>query len=141
MPTVLQLDVKFMSRGRSATKTESVQGAIKDLTRFLKKVETVPILELQKSKRTILAEAIARTPYKTGKLERSVYVIVSSDRRRPGLRAGASALSKKGYNYAGIQHENEDFEHPIKGTDHFISDPFNAEIQDLAQRIERKMTW
>ena len=130
-----------MSRGRSATSTESVQNAIKDLTKFLKKVETVPNEELQKSRRTIYARALALTPYETGKLERSVYVIVSRDKRRPGLRAGASARSKQGYNYAGIQHENEAFNHPIKGTDHYISRPFEEEVRALAQRIERKMTW
>lgn len=130
-----------MSKGKSATSTASVQGAIKDLTKFLKRVETVPLLELQKSKRNIYTKAVALTPYETGKLERSVYVMVSGDKRRPGLRAGASAISKRGYNYAGIQHENEDFEHPIKGTDHYISGPFNEEVEDLARRIERKMQW
>lgn len=128
-----------MSKGRSATSQQSVQKAIKDLTKFLKKVETVPLEELEQSAQTIKAEAIALTPYKTGKLERSVYTIVSKDKRRPGLRAGASAISENGYNYAGIQHENEEFEHPIKGQAHFISEPFEREVAALQERIRRKL--
>lgn len=127
-----------MSKGSSATSTKSVQDAKKHLTQFLKKLGTVPSEELEKSATKIYAEAVARTPYKTGKLERSVYVRVSKDKRRPGLVAGASAKSR-GYNYAGIQHENTDFEHPIKGQAHFISEPFNREVNNLKKRIRRKL--
>ena len=128
-----------MSKGSSATSTKSVQDARKHLTQFLKKLDTVPSEELEKSATKIYAEAIALTPYKTGKLERSVYVRVSKDKRRPGLVAGASARSKYGYNYAGIQHENESFNHPIKGQAHYISEPFNKEVKNLKRRIKRKL--
>ena len=128
-----------MSKGSSATKQGSVQTAIKNLTTFLKSLDTVPAEELERSAQTIKAEAIAQVPYSTGKLERSVYVIVSRDKRRPGLRAGASARSSKGYNYAGIQHENTKFKHPVKGKDHFISDPFKKEIPNLKRRIRRRL--
>ena len=116
------------NKGNSATSQKSVQRAITNLTKFVKALDTVPLEELEVSAQTIKAEAIAQTPYETGKLEKSVYVLVSRDKKRPGLRAGASALSSKGYNYAGIQHENENFEHPIKGKAHYISDPFKKEV-------------
>ena len=82
----------------SATSTKSLQRAKKNLTKFLKELDTVPVQELEKSAQTIKAEAIAQTPYKTGKLEKSVYVRVSRDKRRPGLVAGASAKDN-GYDY------------------------------------------
>lgn len=128
-----------MSKGGSATSQTSVQDAIKDLTRFIKKLDTVPARELNESAAIMKAEMIAQTPYKTGKLERSVYVMISKSRYRPGLRAGASARSKSGYNYAGIQHENTDFEHPIKGKAFYIRDPFIAETARLKKRLREEL--
>lgn len=128
-----------MSKGGSATSQKSVQDAIKDLTRFIKKLDTVPMAELSESAAVMKAEIIAQTPYKTGKLERAVYVKVSKSRYRPGLRAGASARSKSGYNYAGIQHENTDFEHPIKGKAFYIRDPFIAETVRLKKRLREEL--
>lgn len=128
-----------MSKGSSATKQASIQRSIKSLTKFLKKLDTVPVEELEKSANVIKANAIAQAPYKSGKLERSIYVIVSKDAKRPGLRAGASARSTSGYNYAGIQHESTEFQHPIKGKDHFISDPFKQEVRNLKRRIQRRL--
>lgn len=128
-----------MSKGSSATKQKSVQDAIKNLTHFLKKLDTVPTEELEQSAQTIKAEAIAQVPYKTGKLERSIYTMVSKDKRRPGLRAGASAYSPQGYDYAGIQHENTSFHHS-KGKAHFISDPFETEVEDLKRRLRKELS-
>ena len=96
-----------MSRGSSATSQESVRRAKQNLRDFLKQLDTVPQEELQRSAQVIYQEAIARTPYQTGKLERSVYVRVSRDKRRGGLVAGASARSVRGYNYAGIQQDRK----------------------------------
>ena len=125
-------------RGASATSQKSVQDARKNLTQFLKKLDTVPTEELEKAAKRIKTDAIAKVPYKTGKLERSIYVRVAKDKRRPDLVAGASARSKDGYNYAGIQHENENYQHS-KGQAHFISEPFNAEVKRLKQRIRRRL--
>lgn len=122
----------------SATSTKSLQRAKKNLTKFLKELDTVPVQELEKSAQTIKAEAIAQTPYETGKLEKSIYVRVSRNKRQPGLVAGASARDH-GYNYAGIQHEATHFNHPIKGKAHYISDPFNAEVRKLKRRLRRKL--
>lgn len=122
----------------SATSTKSLKRAKKNLTKFLKELDTVPVQELEKSAQTIKAEAIAQTPYETGKLEKSIYVRVSRNKRQPGLVAGASARDH-GYNYAGIQHEETHFNHPIKGKAHYISDPFNAEVRKLKRRLRRKL--
>ena len=126
-------------RGSSATSQASVKEAIADLRQFLKLLDTVPQEELQRSAEVIKQEAIARAPYKTGKLERSIYVRVSKDKRRGGLVAGASARSSRGYNYAGIQHENESFNHPIKGQAHFISEPFREETERLKRRLKGRL--
>lgn len=127
-----------MSRGASATSQKSVQDARQKLTKFLKKLDTVPTEELEKSAQRIKTDAIAKVPYRTGKLERSIYCRVAKDKRRPGLVAGASARSSGGYNYAGIQHENVYYQH-TKGQAHFISEPFNAEVKRLKQRIRRRL--
>lgn len=125
-------------KGASATSQKSVQDARKNLTSFLKQLDTVPTEELEKSAQRIKTEAIAKVPYDTGKLERSIYVRVAKDKKRPGIVAGASARSKDGYNYAGIQHENENYQH-AKGQAHFISEPFTAEVKRLKQRIKRRL--
>lgn len=122
----------------SATSTKSVQRARQRLTKFLKELDTVPLQELEKTAQAVKEKAIAQAPYKTGKLEKSIYVRVSRDKRRPGLVAGASAKDH-GYDYAGIQHEATHFNHPIKGKDHYISDPFNQEVKNLKRRLRRKL--
>lgn len=126
------------SKGASATSQKSVQDARKKLTRFLKDLDTIPREEVEKSAQRIKTDAIAKVPYRTGKLERSIYCRVAEDKQRPGIVAGASAKNEKGYNYAGIQHENENYHH-TKGQAHFISEPFNAEVKRLKQRIRRRL--
>lgn len=126
--------------GSSATSQKSVQDAKKQLQRFLRKLETVPTRILQEEAQQLKAEIIAETPYETGKLEASVKVTVSRDKRRPGLNASASARSPQGYNYAGIQHERADFTHPIKGKDHFISDPFQRATKRIERRLREELT-
>lgn len=128
-----------MSKGSSATSQKSVQKSIRNLEAFLKTLDTVPNEELEKAAANMYPNMIAQVPYKTGKLERSIRVRVSKDKKRPGLRASASARSTSGYNYAGIQHENTEFHHPIKGKDHFISDPFDKEIRNMKARIKRRL--
>ena len=122
----------------SAISLKSIQDAKKRLTKFLKTLETVPQEELEKTAEKIYDEAVAQVPYKTGKLENSIYVRVSKSKSKPGLVAGASA-KEHGYDYAGIQHENEDYIHPIKGKAHYISDPFNKEVKLMQRRIRRKL--
>ena len=130
--------MSVMSKGASATSRESVQNARKNLTKFIKTLDTVPTEELERSAQTIKANAIAKVPYKTGKLEHAIYVRVAKDKRRSDIVAGASARSSKGYNYAGIQHENESYHHD-KGQAHFISEPFDEEVEKLKKRLRRRL--
>ena len=129
-----------MSRGSSATKQASVQEAKKRLQKFLRQQQTVPTEVLQEERAVLYAEILKEVPYSTGALERSVKVTVARDKRRPGLNASASARSSRGYNYAGIQHENEDFVHPKPGAkDHFISDPFKRATERIIEKIRDRM--
>lgn len=128
-----------MSRGSSATSQKSVQDAKKHLRTFLKELDTIPTDVLESEASVLYSEIIAETPYNTGKLERSVKVTVARDKRRPGLNASASARSSRGYNYAGIQHENEDFVHPIKGKAHFISDPFERSTKRIKKAMRLRL--
>lgn len=123
----------------SATSTQSVQMAKKRLQKFIKKLDTVPTKVLQEEAKTLKAEIIAEVPYKTGKLEKSVRVAVSRDKKRPGINASASARSTSGYNYAGIQHENTKFRHPVKGKDHYISDPFNRMVDRVMSKLQSEL--
>lgn len=118
----------------------SIKNAKKKLTKFLKALDTVPQEELEKTAQRIYVQAVAQAPYETGKLEESIYVRVSRSKTRPGLTAGANAFNKNtGYNYAAIQHENEDYEHPIKGKAHYIIDPFKKETALMQRRIRRRL--
>lgn len=129
-----------MSRGASATTQKSVQDAKKRLQKFLKAQETIPTEVLRDEAPKLYVDIIAEVPYETGKLESSVKVSVARDKRRPGLNASASARSKRGYNYAGIQHENTSFQHPKSGAKaHYISDPFNRATDRIIKKIKRKL--
>ena len=125
--------------GSSATQTKSVQDAKKRLQRYLRKLDSIPQQVLQDEAPQLYAEIIAETPYKTGKLERSVKVNVAQDKRRPGLNASASARSERGYNYAGIQHEDESFEHPVKGKAHYISEPFARATERIVEKLKDEL--
>ena len=125
--------------GSSATSTKSVQDAKKRLQKFLKQLDSVPTEILAEEQPKLYSDIIAEVPYDTGKLERSVKVTVAKDKRRPGLNASASARSKSGYNYAGIQHENTEFQHPVKGKAHYISDPFNRCVQRIKVKMRKRL--
>lgn len=118
---------------------KSVDRAIRNLNKFLDSLESVPSEELDRTALQVKAKAIAQTPYRTGALERSVYVDVVKDSTRQTLVAGASARSERGYDYAGIQHENTTFNHPVKGKAHYISDPFKQEVDNMKRRIRRRL--
>lgn len=129
-----------MNRGGSATSRQSVQDAKKRLQKFLRKLDTVPTEVLTEEASTLYSEIIAEVPYKTGALEKSVRVSVARDKRRPGLNTSASARSKQGYNYAGIQHEEESFKHSKQGAkDHYISDPFNRSVERIKQKMHKRL--
>lgn len=130
-----------MSKGASATSQKSVQDAKKNLQKFLRKLDTVPTAILEEERSILYSEIIAEVPYDTGALESSVKVSVARDKKRPGLNASASARSKRGYNYAGIQHENSGFEHSKPGAkDHYISDPFKRATERIKQKMREQLT-
>lgn len=130
-----------MTKGFSATTSKSVQRARKNLTKFLKTIDTVPLDVLNEEAPRIYADEIAHTPYQSGKLEDSVYCRVSNDKKRPGIVTGASARSPRGYDYAGVQHENTSFIHPVKGTAYYIRDPFNRGVRRIKRKISRRLKY
>lgn len=130
-----------MSKGSSATVTKSVKEAKKHLTRFIKSCQEVPQQVLEREAGVICEEARALAPYKTGKLENSIRVRVSRSKYRPGINISASARSSNGYNYAGIQHENTRFRHPIKGRDHFLSIPYYKGADRIINTLRKEITY
>ena len=64
---------------QSATSLKSVQDAKKRLMKFLQTLDTVPTEILEQESGKILAQAKQETPFKTGKLEDSVYVRVQRE--------------------------------------------------------------
>lgn len=126
------------SKGFSATSVKSVREAQERLRKYLRTIETVPYDELSKEAVKLEREAKAETPYKSGKLEDSVRATVSKSQKGATLLLRASARSK-GYNYAGIQHENTSFNHPIKGKAHYLRDPYNRAVKRLKARLKKRM--
>lgn len=124
----------------SATNAKSTLAAKKRLQRFLKTLDTVPEEILEAEAPRLYAQIVAETPYDTGKLERSVKVSVSKNRRdRVGLLASASAKSTRGYDYSEKQHEDTSLQHPLKGKAHFISDPFNRAVRRIKERVRKEL--
>ena len=114
--------------------------ASKHLTKFLRTVETVPTQILLEEAPRIEETAKIRTPEKTGKLKESVKVTVSSDKRRPGLYAQASAFNR-GYDYALIQHENLSYNHPNGGQAKFLESAFVEGVERIERRIEQEVRY
>lgn len=78
----------------------------------------------------ITADAQELVPLLTGKLQKSINVRVSRSNRYPGLMANASAKSK-GFDYALIQEENEEFSHEGVRQAHYLSEPFYKIIDEF----------
>lgn len=79
----------------------------------------------------IQEDAKAIAPVLTGKLRESINVRVSKSHRYPGIIASASACSNRGFDYALIQEENENFSHEIPGQAHYLSQPFYNILDDF----------
>lgn len=127
-------------KSSSATVLQSVKDAKKHLTSFLKKQQEVPNTVLAKEALRIEAEAKILTPVKSGKLENNVKCSVSKSKVRPGLNIKASALHN-GYNYAGVQHENTEYKHPIKGRDHYLSIPFYKGVERIKKEFKEAVKY
>lgn len=118
---------------------DSVKQCRSDLQKFARQVDIVQEQELDELSSEMLAEMQRRTPYESGKLESGVYCRRSNSAKTKGIVAGATAMNK-GYNYAVVQHENEEFEHPIKGEAHFVSEPFREGVDRFISNIKRRLT-
>ena len=122
----------------STEKIKSFVNAQKRLRKYLKTLDTVPMHELERAATQMYPKMVAQTPYKTGKLERSVYTKVTGRGKKAMITAGASATSGT-YDYAAIQHEETSYSHPVKGKAYYIRDPWNQEIRNMKRRIARKL--
>lgn len=71
----------------------------------------------------IVDDAMELVPLNKGKLQASIHARVSKSPRYPGLIVSASA-KKKGFDYALIQEENEEFSHEGVRQAHYLSEPF-----------------
>lgn len=87
--------------------------------------------DLEAAAEWIQEDAKAITPVDKGKLQESVFVRVSKSPRYPGIIASASAKSKRGFDYALIQEENENFSHEDPGQAHYLSQPFYQVLDDF----------
>lgn len=87
--------------------------------------------DLEVAAEWIESDAKAITPVDKGKLQDSVSVRVSKSARYPGIIASASAKSKRGFDYALIQEEREDFSHEDPGQAHYLSQPFYNILDDF----------
>lgn len=128
---------KKYKRRSAITGLSGVEAIKKDLQKFLKTVEYKSNNILQEEAAITAAHAKELTPFKTGKLEGSVYVRVSRDKRRPGFRLGARAHNPKdGFDYAWVQHENISYRHPIKGQAKYIEIPFRMAVERIKKRFD-----
>ena len=89
------------------------------------------IEDLEAAAEWIQEDAKAITPVDKGKLQESINVRVSKSARYPGIIASASAKSKRGFDYALIQEENENFSHEEPGQAHYLSQPMYHILDDF----------
>lgn len=119
--------------------TDGVKTCLRNLTRYLRKVEEIASVDLATLATQVEARAKQLAPYQTGKLENGVYARVSRSGSKPGIVAGAVAMSK-GFNYAPIQHENVNFNHPIKGEAKFVQRALEESIPQFIEESRRKLS-
>lgn len=107
-----------------------------DLRQMLKEHRTLALRELEETADYIWQEAYARVPVRTGELQDSIQVDISRSPRYPGIIATAEAHNTKtGYDYARIQEENEEYEHPNGGQAHYLEEPFREGVEDFYRRM------
>ena len=94
--------------------------------------------DLEAAAEWIEEDARAIAPVDKGKLQESVLVYVSKSPRYPGIIATASAKSNRGFDYALIQEENENFSHEEPGQAHYLSQPFYQVLDDFYFEITGK---
>lgn len=87
--------------------------------------------DLEVAAEWIQEDAKAIVPVDKGKLRDSIFARVSKSPRYPGLIVSASAKSNRGFDYALIQEENENFSHEEPGQAHYLSQPFYNILDDF----------
>lgn len=129
-------------RGKRVSRVtvSGLKEASANLSRFLKTLESVPTQILLEEAPKIEETAKNRTPVATTKLQNSVRVTVSRDKRRPGLYAQASAHNR-GYDYAYIQHENDAYDHPNGGEAHFVESAFTEGVERIIRRLSEEVRY
>ena len=85
----------------------------------------------------IVDDAQALVPLDTGKLQASIQARVSKSPRYPGIIVSASA-KKRGFDYALIQEENEEFSHEDLRQAHYLSEPFYNLLDEFYYEITGK---
>lgn len=96
-----------------------------------KKIVKAHIEDLEAAADWIQDDARAIVPADKGKLRESIVVRVSRSARYPGIIASASAKSRRGFDYALIQEENEEFSHEEPGQAHYLSQPMYQILDDF----------
>lgn len=105
------------------------------------------VKELEEIAEYIEEDARYLVPKETGRLEDSINVYVTKSRRYPGIIASAYANSGgkpglhgyKGFDYALIQEENEDYSHDEpEESAHYLGGPFVLHIAQLYKSITGK---
>lgn len=83
----------------------------------------------------LLAASQPLVPVELGELKASGKVEHGPD----GAEVSYSAVSEDGYDYAAIQHEREDYNHPNGGQAHYLADPMttarNAILAAMAAEV------
>lgn len=106
-----------------------------ELGRFAKRVEDIPEQVMLEEAARIKEQAILEVPVESGDLRDSISVTVSGSKLRKTLVASASSVHR-GYDYAGVQHDDETLNHPHGGKAKYIEDPFNAGVERIITRLE-----
>lgn len=141
----------------SATALKAVQKSRKSLERALKYYDKElfeDIVEAESKK--AYAEMVAIVPYSKhtsrtessereeyqgtgGKLQRSIYCRPTKAKNKFGIVAGASAYDPyRNFNYAGIQHENEEYRHDSPRQAHYISQPLDKYSKIIIKKIIKR---
>lgn len=132
-----------MARGGYAISrktNEDIKAAINDLAEAINMLGTVPTQILTEEAPRIRAEAQLKTPVRSGKLRSHIRVNVSKSTRTPGIYANVSAV-KRGYDYAGKQHDDTTLNHPNGGQANFLAEPFVEGVQRIISRMESELSF
>lgn len=142
----------------SATALKAVQKSRKDLEKALRYYDSELFGDIvEEESKKAYAEMIAIVPHSGmkstgsgdsdreeyqgvgGKLQRSIYCRPTRSKDKFGIVAGASAWDPyRKFNYAGIQHENEEYHHDPPRQAHYISQPLDKYAKIIIQKIIQK---